>query len=70
MRREGENNCWGWSYLIEKVYETERGGRKEKSKMYLSVEGACRQESDKMARREGQSEEEDDLQRKAGILKA
>lgn len=70
MRREGENNCRGWRNLVEKAYETERGGRKEKRKMYFSVERACRQESDKMARREKQSEEEDDVQSRAGIFQA
>lgn len=50
IRREGENNCQGWRHLVEKAYETEREGRKERRKMYFSVEGACRQESDKIAK--------------------
>lgn len=70
MRREGQNNCRGWRHLVEEAYETERGSRKEKRKMHFSAEGACRQESDKQARRKGQNEEEDDVQRRAGIFQA
>lgn len=66
MRREGLNNCRGWRHLVEEAYETDRGNRKEKRKMNFSVEGACRHESNKIARREGQSEEEDDVHDEEG----
>lgn len=70
MRIERVNNCRGWRHLVEEAYETERGGRKEKTQMYFSVEGACRQKSDKMARKKGQSEQEVGVQRRARIFEA